>query len=220
MEDNIAYPEIDEEFEKRVKHAVTLAERDELKSLMSELEIEYQNENKSNVRHLFNRNWLNIAAAVLLLAGAVFTFQSITNASTDQLAANYYQPYPNGYKPITRSQPQEVNVELKGLLAYESERYQEALTYFEQLPSSNEDIRMFKAISNFELGKFSSSKSDLKYLIDKQGKLLKPAQWYMALVLLKEGSIDQAKKYMEVLANQPLDSSYQRDASEILKKIK
>ena len=221
MDNTNDYQEIDQAFEDKVKHAVSLNEREQLRSFIDDLEASYQSERTDTavVRSISWKRWMNIAAAILLVVAAVFTFRSINGPSGDQIVADYYEPYPNAYKPITRSQPQEVDVELKGLLAYESERYAEALDFFNQIPDANDHIRIFKAISNIELGSLELAKTDLTYLIENNDRLQRPANWYMGLIYLKEGMFDQAKTHFEYLANQPADSAYQRDASDILNRI-
>lgn len=221
------FEDIDPAFEEHVKKAVTLTEREQIRAYLNGLEEEFQSEagsrNNSSgtatVRPLVSRRWLQLAASLLLIAAAFFVFQSYSSQSSTDIVADYYEPYPNGYKPITRSQVQEINIELHGLIKYESEQYKEALSYFNQLPNANDDIIMFKAISKMELEDLNGAKTDLQTLIDKKSKLSRTAQWYMGILLVKEGAVEQAKKYFEVLANQPSDSSYQRDASELLGKL-
>lgn len=221
MENKNDYQEIDQVFEDKVKHAVSLNEREHLRTFIDDLESAYQADKSEPtvVRSLSWKRWISIAASIMLVVAAVFTFRSLNGPSGEQLVADYYEPYPNAYKPITRSQPQEVDVELKGLLAYESEKYTEALSFFNQIPDANDHIQMFKAISQFELGSFDQAKSHLLHLIENNKRLEKPAQWYMGLILLKEGMYDQAKEHFEYLASQPADSAYQRDAATILNSL-
>ena len=223
MENKNQYQDIDFAFEKRVREAVNLTEREHLMSFISDIESEFQKENPDTsavVKPLHNNRWLRIAASLFLVAAAYFTFQSVKGPSTDQIVAEFYEPYPNTYNPITRSQVQEVNIEFQGLMNYEGEQYKEALAFFNQLPQANDNILMFKAISKLELDDLAGAKADLKTLIDKKGKLANTAQWYMGMALAKEGQLEQAKSYFQILASQHADSSRQRDASRLLEKLK
>jgi tetratricopeptide (TPR) repeat protein len=220
MENRNKQYDIDEVFEERVKLAVAITEREHLMSFILELEEAYQNSTKkASVRSMTPRRWMSIAAAFLVLASAFFVFRSFNTMSSNELVAMHYEPYPNVVNPITRSQPQEVTDELRALLAYEGGRYKEALSYLDQI-EEEDHILMFKAISSFEIGDSNSAKAELKTLINANSKYLRPAQWYMGLILLKEGDIDHAKEYFKILAGQPSDSSYQKDASDILKQLK
>ena len=220
------YGEVDQAFEQRVKHAVNLREREQIKSFLSTIETEFQAENATEnvadkvvVRSMMGKRWMGIAAALMFLAAAFFTFQNFSGPSADQLVADFYEPYPNSYKPIVRSQMETDDMEVLGLVRYENELYKEALMYFNLLPEVNDDIRMFMAISKLEIDKFTGAKEDLNVLIDKNGRLSSTAQWYMGMAFMKEGALEKAKPYFDAVASQPT-SPYQRDAKLIIEKLK
>lgn len=218
------YLEVDSAFEEVVKKAVNLRERDHLMAFISDVETEFQQEHKdvggAIVRPLKSRRWFQLAASLLLLAAAFFAFQTFNGPSTDQLVADYYEPYPNGYKPITRSQVQDIDIELHGLIKYEGEQYREALTYFNQVEGPNDDIKMFMAIAKLETEDFVGSESELRSIIKNEGKLTKTAQWYLSLVLAKQGEVEEAKVYLQQLSIQPADSFRQQESYDLLQKLK
>lgn len=212
--------ELDTAFEEQVKQAVTLKEREGFMSFVNELEQEYQSSQGATVRSLLPRRWMSVAAAMLILVAAFFIVKQIGQPSAERLVAQYYEPFPNTFNPITRSGlANEMSVEKHGLIAYESEDYKKALDYFNEMVDINDDIRLVKSIAYYEIGEYDKAKAGLQMIIGHEGSLKRDAQWYMGLILLKEGYIDQAKRYFEVLADQPSDSSRQQDAQDILKKL-
>ena len=161
-----------------------------------------------------------MAATLLLLAAAMFTLGPFSGTSPSDLAEEYFEPYGNAYRPITRSHTNNVDEEWNALIKYEAEDYAEALTLLSALPDQNDFIRMFKGVSAMQMNNYDLAKSEFQFVIQSNEHPHKrAAQWYMGLILLKEGFIDRAKEYFEVLANQPQDSSYQKDASSILQAL-
>ena len=158
MENQTEQYQIDEVFEERVKQAVALSEREHLMMFLTAVEDEYQQSHKKTItRTIPQRRWMGVAATLLLAAAAFFVFRSLNTVSPADLVALHYEPYPNVSNPITRSgEPQEVNDELRGLLAYEGGRYDVALKYFDQI-EVNDHIRLYKAISWFESILFKSA---------------------------------------------------------------
>ena len=221
MSENIQHKDFDKLFEDKVRHAVSLAERDHIKSFINDLESDYQSSQSKprvGVRPLYNKKWLLMAASLLLLAVAMFTFRSVSDSASTpaEIAEQWFEPYGNGYRPITRGQTNGADAEMSALIKYEAEDYAEALTLLNALPDQNDFIRMFKGVSAMQLNKLSDAKAEFQHIIKSNSIHKRAAQWYMGLILLKEGFIDRAKEYFEVLANQPQDSSYQKDASEVL----
>src|SRR5690606_34347687 len=88
FEDAVAY-------EKKVKAAITLENRKNLKAKL----VGFEN-NKSGKR--FNKQWLYIAASIIALLGISLFFINQT-PSNDKLFATYFEPYPNTEAPIVRN---------------------------------------------------------------------------------------------------------------------
>ncbi len=219
MNEELKNIEYDEKFERKVSHAVSLVERDQIRSFIDGLESSYQAQQASPqapVRRLYSKKWLMMAASLLLFAAAYMTFRSISSPSPAQIAEQWYTPYPNTYRPITRGEPKLVEDVDVALAKYEAEEYATALKLLSALPDQNQYILLMKGISAFEVGDYKIAKASLQQVIDEKGKQWRAAQWYMGLILLKEGFIEKAKEYLEVLAEQPTDSSYQKEATEVL----
>jgi|GEM_PF-4890036 len=221
MSEIIVKPEFDEKFEDDVRKAITLNEREGLKSFVAGLEANYHEQvhHETIVRPLYKKKWLMMAASFLLLAAAFFTFRTMSSSSPSQLAGQYMEAYPNGYRPITRGQSNDADAEWYALTIYEAGQFEKAIPLFQDLPDQNSDIRLFTAVSAIETDDLVLAKKELTQIISKKDRLLKPAQWYMSMVMLEEDNVDAAKKYLQTLADQPETASYRDKAMEILKEL-
>lgn len=215
---------VDEQFERKLRHAIHLEEREHLRSFIGGLESTYQQQDEpaAVVRPLQSRKWFLAAASLLLLAASYFTFQTMSGPSASQVAATYYEAYPNGYNPVLRSDSQPANAENLALSAYEAGNYKEALRQLSALPEPNENIRLFMAISAIEtndMQRATKELHDLRADLEPSHILFNPVQWYSGIVLLMQNDIEGAKPYFERLAALNSDSIHSRDSKKILQDL-
>lgn len=214
----------DEQFERRLKHAVHLEERERIRSFIDDLEHQFHQETQPEavVRPIQSRKWFLMAASFLLLAAAYLTFQTLSGPTATSVAQTYYEPYPNGYEPVVRSSNTTASNETLALSAYEAGNYQEALRRFSTISEPNENIRLFMAICEIEtndLDKASETLKSLRQDVPNTNILYNPIEWYSGILLLMQGDQDNAKPYFERLAALKNDSIHSRDAIKLLKEL-
>lgn len=177
------------EFEKNLKKAITLNNRNALKERFQA----YEKPRKSY-------KWLYVAASVAILIGA-FTFNSIFSTNYNSLYNDYYQTYPNTIAPTVRGEGA-TDLKSEAFLAYDAGEYETSLGLFTKLyETTAEDYALFyKGISLMELEKYKDAVA-----VFKEGKLNQnPAfmpfsKWYAALANLKLKNKNEAIPLLEEL---------------------
>ena len=183
------------------------AGRDQLKAEMKNWEQKLQNSNKESnapAKTISLNRILAIAASILLLAFIGYFWLSSENGE-QKLFADNYQPYPNVVAPIEKGDADEDPTK-KAFQEYELGNYEKAINLFEQI-MTNQDANLFLAISHIELGNDQKAKELLIQIINQpEDRFLIPANWYLGLLNVKEGNLEAAKKYLNVVSK---DTEYQ-----------
>ncbi|MCB0662676.1 MAG: hypothetical protein KDC24_08050 [Saprospiraceae bacterium] len=165
--------------------------------------------------------WLYLIIGLLLAGLAYWLIQSEEETqSPQQLYAAYYQPFqPLGLN--TRDQEEE-SWGSRFLQVYQQKDYTTALQLFDQQPgtlSDNPQYTLMAAIANLE----TEQKAAAKQLFQQVTAATDPyfsdeAYWYLGLLALQEGNAEQAKSYLQKVADDN-QSEFQKKAKELLKQL-
>lgn len=198
------------DFEEEMKKAVTLNEREQIRNFVQSLEEEYQQRQSSSsaqytqVLKVRFRWMVGMAASFLILAmlGA-YLFLDLGKSGGTEIAKQYFEPYPNTYKPITRGGADQDALELKGLISYERGDYDSAMIYFNQIDSPNDHIQMFLAISEYQVGNIDQAMDRFsKLAAEKDSSLALDAKWYLALCYIRMDEKDEAISYLHEIVEE------------------
>ena len=206
-------------FQKDLKKAISLNQREELKLDLQQFEKEFQE--KSNKGFLFNK-WL-IAASVALLIGFGFWFAKDTYyPSNEQLFAQNFKPYRNIVQPIVRGENPKT-IEHSAFVAYENKDYHKAINLFNSVNNPNEPyIQFYKAMSLLSLNKTDDAiQILLPVAVEKRSSsssknFSEMANWYLALAYLKNGNSEKALSQFLVVANHPSYTFKKEEAKKII----
>ncbi len=166
-------------FEKNVKKAFILNERDALKQKLISFE-----ENKT--AKLSNLRWLYMAASIIIIGG-VSIWLSLQQSSEEKLFQTYYQTYPNIVAPKVRGVGTK-DLKNKAFDAYDNGEYQLAAQLFDQIYKTEpSDFAIFyRALSLMELKDYKSAEVCFKQFDFNKNNAFTPYfKWYLALTELQ-----------------------------------
>jgi tetratricopeptide (TPR) repeat protein len=209
-------PDYSAEFEshRKLKAAITLSERENLKGFLSELEPAKQPTASTSIK-----SWIysTVAACVVVLIG-YFLWITLSMSPSEKLYARHYETYPNLVVPSTRGvNPADLKAE--AFLAYDNADFGKAAGLFEQLQAqSNSDYALlYLGICQLELGRPEKAIPVLN-LVSATSESKGIASWYEALGYFKLNMLDEGKVALEVTANS--SNPFQTEAQSILKSFK
>lgn len=196
-------------YEKKVKAAITLENRKSLKAKF--VSIESRKSSKP-----FNKQWLYIAASIVVLLGISMFFINQT-PSNDKLFATYFEPYPNTVSPIVRN-PTQKTTKYDAFSAYESGDYHKASQLFGELGQSTfeEYVPFYQSMAFLMTDNVTDAYGILtktKWSPDYREK----ANWYLALCYIKQNNSIKAIKLLESIVS---EKTYNHDkAKKLLQKL-
>jgi len=193
------------------RDGIRLARKHELKKRLQEIE---------STKKPKKRMLIAIAAsiAIILGVGGVFLFNR-SNIDTNDLYAEYYEPYPNVYAPITRDGDSLSDLE-ETFAQYEQGEYKKALKSFDQelKVDENQDILFYKAITLIQLKKLSEAEDILSSIRIEETNYHPQILWYESLLLIKNDQLEKAKSKLTQLDD--LKSGYKtQTVKELLEKL-
>lgn len=184
-------PEFKQEFEfqKQVKNAVTLNEREKLREKLVQIE---QNNAPRKIKFL----WYAAACAVFFFGFYVFFFNQ--NVSPDQLYKEYYDAYPNVEHPIVRSEIPENNLKNQAFIAYDHQEFEKSSVLFDSIyAETQEEYALFyRAISLQSLNRTEEAVKIWESNTWNE-KFKDKINWYLALAKLKQNELETAKKLLQ-----------------------
>lgn len=207
-------------FDKELKNSIELKEEHERQlNLLGHLEAHRKQKIKKELKDLyvdFRQNKLSrskqipffkygIAASVLIILSTIFWVVNRTPKSSLELYHEYYEPFHGG--PLMRGE-EEDSVQM-ALSAYYLEDYQKALHLFSKLGHPKKDLLIANCYLNLE--RYNEAEEALKTAITVEGNQ-EAATWYLALLYLKQGKNNKAKKVLSQLKK----GYYYSEAVEIL----
>ena len=196
-------------FQKDVARVAEAEDSAEFEALLNEFEATHTQPPSQRT----NFKWL-AAASIILLLGAAYFFWPEKSDSSQELFAEYYEPYRNVVHPIVRNS-QEEDAKTTAFLAYEQGNYAEALARFDEL-YKNETVSyylFYKANALIALDREEEAIELLEVHLNSSDVLVERAPWYLAMAYLKLDDKANAKKWLrEVITRQ----QYKVDAAKEL----
>jgi tetratricopeptide (TPR) repeat protein len=195
------------------RDGIRLARKQELKDRLRALESE-----KKPRKFML----VAVAAALVMLIGVGAVVALLLNEGTvdaDALYAEYYEPYPNVYAPITRDVEAKSDLE-KAFAHYEQGDYEKALSGFEEelKVTDNPDVLFYKAIALIQLGKSDDARNVLSSIQFEESSYQPQILWYEALLLIQKEELTEAKSKLTTLDE--LKSGYKTlKVRELLEKL-
>ncbi len=196
FEAKMADPEFREEWKMRQSmHAVIVQKsRAEMKAELQSIENQYPT--TPSPRKLFI--WLTILGVAIVSTVVYFLFSTAATPKTpEQLFIAYYEPYPNEVDPLTKSSSQQ---HMSAFQLYESKDYNSAIAEF--VPNlTDETARWYFGQSMMATGDYQTAE-DVFRQFSRSGdsEFAIHATYYLALIYIKEGRINEAKEFLEKLA--------------------
>lgn len=167
-------------------------------------------------------NWrtfiIYAAAAMLLVAGAIFFFPT-TDSGNVELFAAYYTPYPSDV-PIVRGESRERELEA-AMAYYVAEDYYAALAALEQLLEAEPDdplLRFYTGVAELNIERFQAAIANLEAVSRQtESSYAEHAEWYLGLTYLRQNDIPQARTIFEKLRQS--NSLYANKSTELLEAL-
>ncbi len=198
-------------FEKDLQRAIRDKKNQDLKAKLIDFENEIgTNVRKSRFKGRF-RNW-SIAASIVVLIGVGWLgYNTFFRTDYNNLYKSNFEQYPNTVYTITRGDDDE-SVEREAFVAYETGDFEKALLGFGKIEPENRRpyIEFYRAQSYLNLNKYSMAEEILKSTIANNKTFVAESHWYLALVYLKTGKIEAAKKELQILVE---DHDYKKEAA-------
>jgi len=173
------------------------------------LEIE-QTSNEQKGKNLMR--WLAPAFGIAAAAMLIF-FIGFGEADPNQIAQQYFKPYTADFSV----RGDNTNNLALGQQAYDSHDYEKAVQFFSQEPN-NISALMAKGNCEFLLNQPENAVATFTEITHKKTdqNIQYQAHWYLALSHLKLDDVIQAKKSLQLIAE---NSNYYKNAQTILKKL-
>ncbi len=190
------------DFEQDLKRAIKNKESHDLKTKLISFEKDIVKEMpKSSAKKTYR--YLAIAASVALLIGLAWMgYVDGSAIKYDDLYAANFQEYPNTVFAITRGETVE-SVERDAFVAYESEKYDDAIEMFNKIPPAEQQsyIDFYLAQSNLNAGRNEAAREYFKRTIAKANDFVAESHWYLALIALKEKDKVGAELELKILTS-------------------
>ena len=193
------------EYQKNVKKAITLNEREAIKQKLKSYEA------KPKFRTAY---WLSAAVVILFLGG--LTWFQLQPSSPEKLFQEYYKSYPNVVAPTVRGES-ERNLKSDAFYEYDSGNYEKSLALFSKIyTDEGVDYALFyKAMSLLELKRYSEAIASFDEFKTTDNNAFSPfVKWYKALSYLKLNEKEKAVELLKELSEK--ENPQQSKAKELL----
>lgn len=177
---------------------------------------------KAKVVPMYKKPWA-IAATVLLAAtagGGLWQMQATDPLTNDQLFAQNYEVYQlDGLVRGTQDEEELANaLQLYQNKAYENAAEVLAILNAEDIDNQKVMFALANAYLNQEPPQLEKAATFFNQLIDMNTSVYVPkAQWYLALIYLKQNKLEQAKLLLTEVKNS--GDSYAEEAKEVLERL-
>ena len=195
-------------FQKKVKRAITSAERTALKKKLQAFE-----ETKPKVKSF--KVWY-AAASIVLICGLGFYF---TQTSTTTIYKDYYQSYPNVVAPAVRGENSN-DIKSEAFFEYDNGNYAKALELFSKIYDVEQDdyALFYKGLSLMELQKTKDAIATFNQFDVKKNNSFTPfVKWYLALSYIKENQLENAIPLLKSLSE--TENQQQEMAKKLLSEL-
>lgn len=226
QEDIKKHPELKEELDLHLLIEKSLKGKKE-RRFREKLEKSYHNAQLNTVNSSFNKNnsvkiaYLLIPLAAILIAG-IFIFIPGFRPDKDSLFEEYYTPINISYGSRSAEASAEETRLMSGIEAYlmgDLELSKRMITsYLSNEPEEKAAANYFLGLTYMELHDYPNAEICFKNIVnDSINYYQEHSRWYLALVLLKEDRIEEARQLFDQIS---MDGSVHSEKSkEILKKI-
>ena len=164
-------------------------------------------------------NAFRIAASIAILALVAYGLYMF-NVKESNLFAAFYAPYPISLIDRTINTPSEREIADQ---LYEEGRFQDAIPYLQELYQKEPKealVLLALGISYLEINDLAKAKSTFYTLRNHENVLYKDLSiWYLSMVFLKEGQIEQVKQLLQPLV-QDAKADKHKAARQLLKRLK
>lgn len=204
----------DFEFQKDLKSAILISEKERLKKILINEEQQIGSAS-NNVKTLVWPQFLKIAAIlVLFMAVSWFVYINLSSPTIANLYADNYSPYPNTYYEISRGDD-EMTPERSAFVAYETGDYQRAIKEFSviQKPLEPNYIDFYLAQSYMAQGNYEKAIPYFVKLKQSTSELKEESLWYLSLCYLKLNKKDDAENNLKTLIE---NASYKLEEAKVL----
>lgn len=173
---------------------------------------------KSKNKHFLNRSWI-YAAATVIIAVSIYTYNSFFNYSPENVYLAYYEKYesPGNIRTVSKDSF-DIN---SSISYYDKGEYDKAIKGFSIIESTNSVYQMaqfYMAMSYIELNQADKAVSVLNELTkDKRHSYYYQSNWYLALSYINLKQTQKAKNVLELLTN--ADNPYNLKAKEVFEKL-
>ena len=169
-----------------------------------------------------NRNrfvLLKVAAVVILLAvSAVVLFQLGQPSDPKSLFVAYFEPHENQFVSAKRGDDNATDPMIEAFQAYDNQDWETAINKFEEILAQKEDLMVLLYLGSAQLAQNDSKAAiiNLQRFLETSKDSLSDAKWYLAMALLSEGRVEEARASLQELI---ADLQYGEDAKTILDKL-
>ncbi|MCF6279799.1 MAG: hypothetical protein L3J14_05565 [Flavobacteriaceae bacterium] len=167
------------------------------------------------------KKWL-VAASIVLLVGfsSLWFLNSEASVSSQELYAQNFEPYRNVIKPIVRGEMDDT-LETTAFTAYETKDYDKALILFNKMLDENDSeiTKFYKANVLLQLDKTEEAIVIFKQNTNLKGDWKAKNSWYLAMAYLKADDVENAKKQLEILANNQNNTFKKSTVKKLLEKL-
>jgi hypothetical protein len=163
--------------------------------------------------------WKPLAAAAALILVVTFLVLNNRSASTTELFARNFEPYPNVFEPTQRGD--DVSDKRASAFAmYEQANYEGAAALFRELLAEKQEpeVLLLLGNANLALNREEEAKNNFLTLIRDFDGLDEQAKWFLSLCYLKSGEREKAKLIWEELGDPKI--TYSDKAKRLLKEVK
>lgn len=148
---------------------------------------------------IFKLNTRLMVAASLFIIVSVATWLLLTSKNQyEKLYSSYYKPDPGLLTAMGSSDNYAFE---KGMVEYKNEEYKKAIQSWEPLLArdpGNDTLHYFLGAANQALGNDDIAKKHLDIIVkDSANSFYSDARWYLGILFLKQGEIQQAKTFIE-----------------------
>ena len=150
------------------------------------------------------------AAIFVLVVGCGFIFykMAVDTSSPDELFTEYFVPYEN----FITSRGNDDTLLSQAMLFYDQNDHKKAVDYFDQMADIGDPtVSLYYGISLLHEDQTSLAKEKLQLALKNGSSLVMPvAQWYLALLHLKENNERKARSYLTQILEDPKSAFYDK----------
>ena len=210
------------ELQKEIKEAISEEDVIDLRAKLKKITSEDYYNTKVK-RQLWKKRILYAAAVFVIFvsAGSWFYFHQL-RSSPEDLFSKYYQPYDNIYSSRSIDQAfSEKKIITKGFHAYGNSEWKDAEAHFDVILKQNPkqaSLLFYAGIVKLERNKSKEAIELFNKVIEQKNPMfIEQAYWYTALIYLKNGDTQTARRYLEQIIERGMTNKDKAD--KILKKL-